>query len=289
LPRGKQGNADEKWRKIDRQGGAVGYEHSFLNFIGRLTCFRRIITSKEGYQMDIRIALCDDEKHQRDYLMLLTGQWANQNNIKAQTDPYESAEQFKMMREDSTPYDILLLDIQMGGQDGVSLAKELRAQNDNLIIIFITGMPDFLQDGYDVSALHYLLKPVDEGKFFAVLDKAAKQVSNGGRQLLLPVDGDIVKVSAADIMYIESFAHYLEIVLISSAITVKMPIYKLEQQLGTGFVRCHRSYLVGMRHISKITKTDIILDSGKAIPLSRRLYSAANEAFIKFISGKRGV
>jgi len=87
-------------------------------------------------------------------------------------------------------------------------------------------------------------------------------------------------------MYIESFAHYLEIALISRSITVKMPTYKLEQQLGNSFMRCHRSYLVGMRHISKITKTDVVLDCGKSIPLSRRLYNAVNQAFIGFISGK---
>ncbi|MCL2527382.1 MAG: LytTR family DNA-binding domain-containing protein [Defluviitaleaceae bacterium] len=236
--------------------------------------------------MDINIAICDDEKHQRDYMVHLVKTWAKENSIMANIDPFESAEQYKIMREENAPHHVLLLDIQMGGQDGVALAKELRAANEKQAIIFVTGVPDFLQEGYDVSALHYLMKPVNEGKLFSVLDKAATQSSKTEPQILLPVDGEMVKVLVRDIMYIESFAHYLEIALQTVTLSVKMPTYKLEQQLGEGFVRCHRSYLVGMRHISKITKTDILLDNGKAIPISRRLYGAVGEAFTAFVSGK---
>ena len=195
-------------------------------------------------------------------------------------------EQFKMMREESAPHDIMLLDIQMGGQDGVSLARELRAHSESMVIIFVTGMADFIHEGYDVSALHYLMKPVDEEKLFAVLSRAAKQVAKTEQFLLLPVDGETLRVLIGDIMYIESFAHCIEIGLTSDIITVKMPAYKLEQQLSEGFVRCHRSYLVGMKHINKITKADIVLDNGKAIPLSRRMYGAVNEAFMGYLAGR---
>jgi len=228
--------------------------------------------------MSLSIALCDDEKHQRDYLASLIGKW----NPMVKIEQFESAEQFKMLREDNTPHDILLLDIQMGGQDGVSLAKDLRAAREDMIIVFITGLPDFIHEGYDVNALHYLMKPVDEKKLFVVLDKAAGQIAKTEKTLLLPVDGEIVKIHVNEILYVESFAHYQEVATTSGSFSVKMPTYKLEQQLGRGFVRCHRSYLVGLKHISKITKTDVILDNGKIIPLSRRMYKAVNEAFIDY-------
>jgi len=229
--------------------------------------------------------MVDDEKLQRDYMLHLVSSWAKANNIKAQIDLFESAEQFKMMRD--APYDILLLDIQMGGQDGVSLAKELRAASENMSIIFVTGLPDFLHEGYDVSALHYLMKPVDEDKLFAVLDRAVEQIVQACKtapQLLLTVEGEAVRIPVLDILYVESFAHYLEIGLPGRTIAVKMPAYRLEQQLGQGFVRCHRSYLVGIRHVSKITKTDVVLDSGKVLPLSRRLYWVVSEAFMAYIN-----
>jgi len=232
--------------------------------------------------MNISIAVCDDEKHQHQYIETLLTEWAAKNNIQADLNFFESAEHFKARQDKDSSYDILLLDIQMGGQDGIALAKELRKTDEKAIIIFITAIPDFIQEGYDVSALHYLIKPIDEGKLFAVLDRAVKQLAKTERTLLLPVDAEMVRILETDIIYIESFAHHLEISLKTGHITVKMPTYKFEQQLGTHFIRCHRSYIVNMKYISKITKADIILDNGKAIPLSRRLYNKVNNALIGY-------
>jgi len=230
--------------------------------------------------MEINIALCDDEKHQRDYLVYLINKWNPQIRIAQ----FESAEQYKMLREEDDPHDILLLDIQMGGQDGVTLAKELREAKEDMAIIFITGITDLIHEGYDVNALHYLIKPVDETKLFAVLDKAVTQLNKTEKYLLLPVDGEIVKIISNEILYVESFAHYLDVVTTSGNFSVKMPAYKIEQQLGKDFIRCHRSYLVSLRHINKITKTDIVLDNGKIIPLSRRMYKEVNEAFMEYVT-----
>jgi len=233
--------------------------------------------------MDIQLAICDDEKQQRTYLEKLAVQWAGANKLTANIHCYGSAENFKFARE--TDYDILLLDIQMGGMSGVELAKELRRDDERTIIVFITAVPDFIQEGYDVSALHYLMKPVDEAKFFAVMDKAAKLLNRAERTLLLPVDGETMRIAVSDILYIESFAHYADLTMRGGGVRVKMPSYKLEQQLGEGFIRCHRSYIVALRHISKITKTDVVLDGGEAVPLSRRLYNEVNKAFINYFKG----
>ena len=70
----------------------------------------------------------------------------------------------------------------------------------------------------------------------------------------------------------------------TKTIEVKLPISTLNEQLDNTFVRCHRSYIVGIRHIDRITKTDVILDNEKSIPLSRRMYQETNQAFIKYFS-----
>jgi len=245
--------------------------------------------------MNIKIAICDDENHQLQYIKTLITKWTSINKLQYTLDMYESAEQFKnaisennWLDENVKSYDILLLDIQMGGQDGIALAKELRETDEKSIIIFITAIPDFIQDGYDVSALHYLMKPVNEDKLFAVLDRAVKQLAKTERTLFLPVDGEMMRISEADIMYIESFAHHQEIWLKSGCVSVKMPAYKLEQQLGSGFIRCHRSYIVNKKYISKITKTDIVLDNGKEIPLSRRLYNEVSRAMLSYVKERHG-
>jgi len=239
--------------------------------------------------MEIKIAVCDDDQHQTEYTKMLVNKWAGKNNIKAAVDMFGSAENFKSALNgngnENKAFDILLLDIQMDGQNGVELAKELRRADNKLIIIFITAVPDFINEGYDVSALHYLMKPVNETKLYEVLDKAVKAAAKNLTALFLPVEGEQIRILASDVIYIESFAHFSEVITIKDVFKVKMHISELEKQLDEKFARCHRSYIVGLRYIDKITKTEIILDNGKTVPLSRRLYGEVNKALIKYFTG----
>ena len=235
--------------------------------------------------MEIKIAICDDEQQQTEYVKMLVNKWADKNNIKINISMFDSAENFKAALIDGKAYDILLLDIQMGGQTGVDLAKELRLTDDKLIIVFITALPDFINDGYDVFALHYLMKPVNETKLFEVLNRAVKNITKNITAIFLPVDGKQIRIAINDIIYIESLAHFSEIATVNGVFNVKIPISELEQQLNDSFVRCHRSFIVGLKYVDKITKTDVMLDDGSAIPMSRRLYNDVNKALIKYFTG----
>jgi DNA-binding LytR/AlgR family response regulator len=254
--------------------------------------------------MEIRIAICDDEHQQTEYPKMLVSKWADANHIKIHTEMFESAESFKSAWSKSKGFDILLLDIQMGGQNGVELAKDLRGMDNsgntdntnntgnNLIIVFITALPDYITEGYDVFALHYLMKPINETKLCEVLDRAVKNIKKNITAVFLPVDGKQMRVSIGDIIYIESFAHFSEVNTVNGAYKVKMPISELEQQLtescsDSAFARCHRSYIVGLKYVDMITKTDIVLDNGANIPLSRRLYNEVNKTLIKSFKGGR--
>lgn len=122
--------------------------------------------------MEYRIALCDDCEADRQYVLSRVRRWAANVGHTVQVDAFASAESFLFHDNRQSDYDILLLDIEMGDMDGVSLAKRLRRENDAVQIIFITGFADYMAEGYEVAALHYLMKPVREDKLFAVLDRA---------------------------------------------------------------------------------------------------------------------
>ena len=126
--------------------------------------------------MNYKIAVCDDEAEQVEYLAALAGDWAECRGNRVCIRPFYSAEEFLFHYEEEKDCDILLLDIEMRGINGVELAKRLREENDALQIIFITGHPDFIADGYEVGALHYLLKPVSGEKLNQVLDRAEKNL-----------------------------------------------------------------------------------------------------------------
>lgn len=230
----------------------------------------------------LKIAICDDEKVERDYLNKILIEW---NKDIEYIRLFESAESFLFDYVENKAYDILLLDIQMKEMDGIELAKKIRSQNEDIQIIFITGYSDFMAEGYEVSALHYLMKPVSKEKLFDVLDKALKNLNKTEKVILVDVEGISTRIKLNDIVSVEASGHKMIVNTSAEKYIVKKTIKEMQHILGDDFVRCHRSYIVGIKHIQKITKTDVILEDQIAIPLSRRLYNDVNDKFIKYYTG----
>jgi DNA-binding LytR/AlgR family response regulator len=166
--------------------------------------------------------------------------------------------------------------------DGVTLAKRLRADGGRLQIVFITGYPDFMAEGYDVSALHYLMKPVSEPKLAEVLEKAVERMQIAVRTVLLETPEGNLRLTVNEIVYAEVFSHIIELHTVSKTIRLSLPLTELEALLGDGFFRCHRSFVVGLKHVRSVTRKAMVLDTGVQLPLSRKLYDAANQAFIQY-------
>ena len=139
--------------------------------------------------MNYKIAICDDSDADRQYVFDMVKAWAEASGHTVQVDSFPSAESFLFRYEEENDYDILLLDIEMGGMDGVSMAKRIRRENAAVQIVFITGYSDYIAEGYEVAALHYLMKPVSRDKLFAVLDRAAENCRRNARCLTLDLGG----------------------------------------------------------------------------------------------------
>lgn len=237
--------------------------------------------------MAYRVAIVDDSNIDAEYVQSMLRAWAQERQAGVQAQRFSSAEHFLFHYAEDKAWDILLLDIEMGAMDGVSLAKKLRQSNESVQIVFITGFADYISEGYEVSALHYLLKPVKREKLFAVLDRAAAAVQKSERVILLPVGGEMLRLPAERVQYAEAFSHTVAIVTGTDTIQVKMSISEIEKLLGDGFIRCHRSYLVGLKHIARISKTEVVLDNGKALPLSRSAAAVVHKAFISYYAGEK--
>ena len=237
--------------------------------------------------MAYRVAIVDDSKTDAEYIQSILSAWAQDRQTGVQAQRFVSAENFLFHYADDKDWDILLLDIEMGEMDGVSLAKKIRQDNETVQIVFVTGFADYISEGYEVSALHYLMKPAKQEKMFAVLDRAVAAMQKTERVILLPVGGEMLRLPVGQVQYVEAFSHTVAIVTDADMIHVKMSITEIEKMLGDGFVRCHRSYLVGIKHIARLSRTEVILDIGKILPLSRSAAATVHKAFISYYTGEK--
>lgn len=229
--------------------------------------------------MEYKIAICDDREADRNYIAALTREWASTKGHAVELFDFPSAESFLFRYEEDKRFDILLLDIEMGGMDGVTMAKTLRREDETLQIVFVTGYSDYISEGYDVGALHYLMKPVKREKFFEVLNRAADRLRKAERILTLECGGETVRVSLSRVRYADVRLNYVT-VHADADFTVKMTLSELTSLLDERFFRVGRSAIVNLTLISRVTKTDILLRDGTAIPLPRGGYEAVNRAII---------
>ena len=237
--------------------------------------------------MAYRVAIVDDSYIDAEYVQSILNAWAQDRQTGVQAQRFTSAENFLFHYADDKDWDILLLDIEMGAMDGVTMAKRVRQDNEAVQIVFITGYSDYIAEGYEVAALHYLMKPVNQDKLFGVLDRAVAAMQKTERVILLPVGGEMLRLPVGDVQYVEAFSHTVAIVIGTDTIQAKISISEIERMLGDGFIRCHRSYLVGLKHIARLSKTEVILDNGKALPLSRSAAVTVHKAFISYYTGEK--
>ena len=119
----------------------------------------------------MRIAICDDEEPQRLLLKRYVEEWARRNKVILDTELFVSGESFLFVWEDDRDYDLLIFDIEMGKLSGMELAAAIREKDDEIPILFVTGYDKYMLQGFEVAALHYLLKPVAPERLFGVLDR----------------------------------------------------------------------------------------------------------------------
>jgi len=235
----------------------------------------------KGDIMLLTVAICDDDNIQLRELTRLLSEWGMKGGYMLNIQTYTSAESFLFSYADCS-CDLLLLDIEMGAKNGVELARQLRSQGDMLPVIFVTGYSDYMSDGYDVEALHYLLKPISREKFFAVLNRFVQRRKDKGNLVISGKEGTIHLVPE-EILYCEAAGKKTQIYMRDKKVFVcDEGIGAFFLKLTADFVFCHRSYIVNLRCVRSIGREQIQLDGGERIPLSRRLREEVNLRFVRF-------
>lgn len=230
--------------------------------------------------MKYRIAICDDEQNQIEYITSIVASWSAHEGHSCEIRTFASAEAFLFEYEEDKAYDILLLDVEMKNMNGIELAKRIRKDNNRAEIIFITSHFEFVGEGYEVDALHYLIKPISLEKLTQVLTKATEKLSVEPLSVVISSDGETVKLYESDIRYVESFLHYIVIHTKDKEYKIKENISVFENKVSDVFYRIHRSYLVSLKYITRISRTSVNIGNTE-LPLSRGKYDNINRAFIE--------
>lgn len=232
------------------------------------------------------IAIVDDEEVIREQIKFLV----EKNYIKTIIDIYSSGEELLLT---DRCYDIVFLDIKMDGMNGIDTAKELRQKAEDTILIFITGIKEYVFDAFDVGAFHYLIKPIDEQKFSDIYEHALLEVTKRKQRqsglLFVKTRNRNVTFKQNEILYIESRAKKVEIHTRSDTMEVYAAISELEKQLMGNFYRCHRGYLVNMAFIVEYSNDSIALNNGETVILSKEKYGDFVKAYMRYLKNGGGI
>ena len=231
--------------------------------------------------MSYRIAVVDDCATDTEYVQSLVEEWLTMRNETAQIKTFPSAEAFLFAYEDNTTWDILLLDIEMKEMNGMELAKKLRESNTAVQLVFITGYPDFMAEGFEVSALHYLMKPVSKEKLYTVLERAAAGIEKREKMLSVTFDRQTDLVPLSKILYIEAQKQYVLIHTAEEVYRMKASLTEMKEQADAFFFPCQRSFLVNLQHVLRIKSDCVVLKNKEEVPISRGMAERIGREMIR--------
>ena len=230
--------------------------------------------------MRLNIAICDDEKAIREQINELI----EKEKAGMCIDLYETGD--SLLAADKK-FDIVFLDIQMDGTDGIETAKKLRARDEDIILIFITGIREYVFQAFDVAAFHYLLKPIEEDKFHEVFRRAERELGKRKKQgreiVFIKTRNRSFSLEKDSILYIESRGKKVEIHTTGATVEAYASMNEMEGQLGCGFFRCHRGYLVNMAYVAEYDSGSITLNNGGYVYLAKEKYGEFVKAYMRYL------
>ncbi|MCR5716552.1 MAG: LytTR family DNA-binding domain-containing protein [Lachnospiraceae bacterium] len=216
----------------------------------------------------IRIAIVEDDHNYAKTLEKYIQRFEDESKLQLQIERFEDgadiAEDYK------GNFDIILMDIEMTFLDGMSAAKKIRAVDEEVVIIFITNMPQFAMQGYEVEALDYVLKPINYYAFSQRLERALSRMKKRTKKFLsLNYKNSIMKLDIDLIYYIEVLDHDLIYHTTTGDISVRGIMREVEEKLkDESFFRSNKAYLINLAYVDGVEESDVLI-AGEKLKISR--------------------
>ncbi|CEN81318.1 LytR/AlgR family response regulator transcription factor [Paraclostridium sordellii] len=232
----------------------------------------------------LNIVICEDEIEQQEILKDYLEQILNEINIKYEILIFNSGEELFKNYPDNI--DIFLLDIQMDGLNGMEVARKIRQIDKKEVeIIFTTSLIEYIQEGYEVRAYRYLLKPIKlEDLKKHIISCIEELTKNKESYIAVNEKNNTCKVKISEITYIEIQKREMTIHTINEDYTINSSMSKLENELSKyNFYRCHKSFMVNIDFIKNIKQYIAILDNKEEVPISRYRFKETKSRFLSYL------
>ena len=237
----------------------------------------------------IRIGICDDSSAFLHQTKFMIDHWDNRPQDII-TELFEDGDAL-ILAHSQNPFDIILLDIVMPMLNGIDAAKELREKDKNVKIVFLTSSAEFALDSYTVKASNYLLKPLEPAQFFTCLDELIFDIKSVSKCIIVKGLDAVYRIPLSNIEHVESQSKHI-IFYTSDNKTIEStdPLYTYENILlfEDGFFKCHRSYIINIHRVDSFSQSEVIMQSGCRIPISRSHQKSFEDIYFHIIFEKAG-
>lgn len=238
----------------------------------------------------IRIAICDDSPAFLQQTKFMITHWDSPAARSITTELFEDGDAL-LSAHAAAPFDIILLDIVMPLLNGIETARELREKDKSVKIVFLTSSTEYAVDSYTVKASNYLLKPVNPDSLFACLEELISDMHGIAKSIVVKGIDATHRILLSDIEHVEAqLKHVVFFLKGNRTVESAEPFYTYENALvlDDGFFKCHRSYIVNIHHIDNYSHSEIFMQSGRHIPISRSCQKNFEASYFRVIFGKAG-
>lgn len=229
--------------------------------------------------MNFNITIIEDTLEEKERLLHALHIWETNNNFTLHISYYDNGEAY-LEEHDSDNSHLYILDIQLPGMTGIDVAKKMRARGFDGAILFLTAFREYVFEGYDVRAMHYLLKPVVQEALDKCLDDILQQLK--GNYFTFRDNGDIIQIPYGDIICLSVVKHYIEITTKKEVYSIRMSLKSILPFLPKEFVQCHRGHIVNVRHIRKISGNIITLSNLTTVLVGRNYLDTVRYEYADF-------
>lgn len=240
----------------------------------------------EGEMSVLRIAIVDNDQNASDQMQTFIRRYARNEGMDVYLDVFDRADKF--LSQYKSIYDIIFMEIELPGLNGMDAAKRLRKIDADVVLVFVSAFARYAIRGYEVDALDFVLKPFNYYTFSMKLERSIQRIRpQTGAQIAIKTSDGVRRLDVGQIYYLETKSRMLYYHTATGVYSVRGSLQSAEQGLVEhAFAKCNQCYLVNLKHVTDV-RDDYVEVAGTMLEISRRNRKSFLDAVVAYIGGAR--